>query len=158
MFLKNNNISEYKRIIIYIIATGLGTGYSPLAPGTAGSILALVIFWFFPLQAFTWIVICILFLFIGIWTSNYIELERGKDPGLVVIDEVVGQWFALIFLPHTIKIFLVSFFIFRTLDIIKPFPAGRSQKLFGGIGIMIDDIIAGIYTNLIIQIYLLLYG
>jgi phosphatidylglycerophosphatase A len=153
---KKRFLSGIKKTIIYIIATGLGSGYAPVAPGTAGSILALLVFWFLPLQTMIWIGILVLVTITGIWAANYIEFEHGKDPGLVVIDEVVGQWIALLFLPHTIKIFLVSFFIFRILDIIKPFPAGRSQKLSGGMGIMLDDIIAGVYTNIIMQLYLFL--
>ena len=158
MVTEKYKISGLKKTSIYIFATGLGMGYMPLAPGTAGSLLALVIYWFFPLQTYFWIAICILFTVTAIRVLDYVESEHGKDPGLVVIDEVVGQWIALIFLPHTIKIFLVSFFLFRILDIINPFPAGRSQQLSGGIGIMIDDIIAGIYTNVIIQIYLFFTG
>jgi phosphatidylglycerophosphatase A len=140
------------------MATGLGTGYSPLAPGTAGSMLALLIYWLLPLQDIIWIFLSVIFFLIGVWTTGQIESEHGKDPGIAVLDEVVGQWIALVFLPYNVKIYIASFFIFRILDIIKPFPADRAEKLSGGFGIMMDDVIAGIYTNLILQIYLFFFN
>jgi phosphatidylglycerophosphatase A len=96
----------------------------------------------------------LLFFIIGVWSTRQIELEHGKDPGLAVCDEIVGQWIALLFLPHNFKIYIASFIIFRILDITKPFPANRAQNISGGMGIMLDDLIAGIYTNIILQIYL----
>jgi phosphatidylglycerophosphatase A len=96
--------------------------------------------------------LCLLFLVIGFWAGSIVEKEQGKDPGIIVIDEMVGQWCALLFLPFTIPIFIASFFLFRAFDIIKPFPARKSEDLKGGAGIMIDDIIAGIYANIILQI------
>ena len=146
-------MNKYIKVLKYLIATGIGAGYTPIAPGTAGSLLALVLFWFLPLSNINRVSIIIIFLFAGIWAGNAVEKDYGKDPGLVVIDEITGQWIALLWLPHTLLIYIISFLLFRVLDIVKPFPANRSQTLQGGIGIMADDIFAGIYTNLIIQIY-----
>lgn len=138
--------------IAYIIATGFGSGYSPLIPGTAGSFIALIIFILVPLDNVSWLIICLIVFFAGIWAAQIVEKEHEKDPGLVVIDEFVGQWISLLFLPRIFLVFIAAFIIFRILDILKPFPANDSQKLAHGWGIMIDDVIAGIYTNAIIQI------
>ena len=140
--------------IAYIFATGLGSGYTPIAPGTAGSLIALVIYILVPMGNFVWLSICVLVFFIGIWASKIVEVKHGKDPGLVVIDEFVGQWLSLLFLPRIIPVFIAAFILFRVLDIFKPFPANDAQKLPHGWGIMADDVIAGIYTNAIILISL----
>jgi len=140
--------------IAYIIATGFGSGYAPLIPGTAGSFIALMIFILVPLNNVSWLIICLIVFFTGVWAAQIVEKEHGKDPGLVVIDEFVGQWISLLFLPRIFLVFIAAFIIFRILDILKPFPANDSQKLAHGWGIMIDDVIAGIYTNLIIQLLL----
>jgi phosphatidylglycerophosphatase A len=141
-----------KKSLFYMVATGFGSGYAPIAPGTAGSLLALVFYLIIPLTPWWWLVIVIIMTFIGIISSTYVERYTKKDPGIVVIDEMAGQWLSLLFLPRSLQIFIAAFFIFRILDIIKPFPADRSQKLQGGLGIMLDDLIAGIYTNIIIRI------
>ena len=139
----------------YILATGFGTGYSPYASGTAGSLAALLIFIFIPLSDYIWLGIIILMFIIGIWVSETVERERGTDPAIVVIDEFVGQWIALLFLPQMVWIFVADFLVFRLLDIIKPFPAADLEELGGGLGIMLDDIIAGIYTNIALHLTLL---
>jgi phosphatidylglycerophosphatase A len=95
-------------------------------------------------------------LFIGIWASNTVETETGKDPGIVVIDEYVGQWISLLFLPRTIWIFIAAFILFRILDILKPFPAAKFEEIRGGAGIMLDDLIAGIYSNILIHLVIFL--
>ena len=138
--------------IAYTIATGFGSGYFPLIPGTAGSFIALMIFVLIPLDNVSWLIICLIVFFTGVWAAKIVEKEHGKDPGLVVIDEFVGQWISLLFLPRIFLVFIAAFIIFRILDILKPFPANDSQKLAHGWGIMIDDVIAGIYTNAILQL------
>jgi len=142
-----------KKYIAYLFATGIGTGYTPIAPGTAGSVLAFLIFWFIPLNSLYWLVLCSIVIVIGMWASTAVEKDKGKDPGIVVIDEIAGQWCALLFLPRNFGIYVAAFFLFRILDIVKPYPAGKLQKLPGGIGIMIDDIVAGIYSNIIVHIF-----
>lgn len=138
---------------IRFIATGFFTGYSPLAPGSVGSILALLIFFVFSLYRSVVFVPVILITFVlGIYASSIIEKYLGDDPSIVVIDEMVGMWVSLVFLPENMIIWIVAFFIFRVIDIIKPFPCRQSESLKRGWGIMLDDVIAGIYTNLILQI------
>lgn len=142
-----------QKFLIYGIGTGLGTGYAPIAPGTAGSLLGLVLIYLFPLNSWYWLALTWLFFFIGVWTSTIIEKEKGEDPPIVVIDEVVGQWVALLFLPvYSVKVFVLAFLLFRLFDVRKPPPIDQSQNLKAGYGIMIDDVIAGVYANIILQL------
>ena len=139
----------------YLLATGFGIGYSPFAPGTIGSLAALLLFIFIPLDDYIWLAISTIMFIIGIWVSGTVEKEKGKDPSIVVIDEFVGQWVALLFLPRNLWIIIVGFIVFRILDIIKPFPAADLEELEGGSGIMLDDLIAGIYTNMALHLILI---
>lgn len=93
----------------------------------------------------------------GIYIGTKFEKKYGKDPAQCTIDEVVGTWISLIALPKTFWVILVSFLLWRILDIIKPPPARNLERLNGGLGIMIDDVVSGIYTLLIMHlvIYLL---
>ena len=79
------------------------------------------------------------------------RLSGKKDPGCIVIDEVAGMLIALSFMPADLKIIFLGFLIFRILDTLKPYPAGRLQHLRGSVGVMADDLIAGIYTNIVLQ-------
>ena len=144
------------RKFAYILATGLGSGYAPLIPGTAGSLAALLIFWFFPRSVYLQLLMILITYITGVWAAGLIEQEKGDDPGLVVIDEFAGQWIALIFVPQTIPVYLVSFVLFRFFDILKPFPVRQAEKLPAGWGVMTDDIMAGLYANITLQILLLL--
>ncbi len=143
------------RIFHYILGTALGSGYAPFAPGTAGSLLALMLFWFLPMPTAYRLACIALLFFAGVWSAGLIEREQGKDPQIVVIDELVGQWIALLFIPHQWAWFGASFLLFRLFDIFKPWPVYQSQNLPGGWGIMIDDVLAGIYANLFIQLILI---
>ncbi len=135
------------KFIHYSIATGFGSGYSPLAPGTAGSILALLIAYF---AGGRWPILLILiavFFLLGVVSSTFVEKDSQKeDPAIVVVDEMVGMWISLFFMPFSLKIYVIAFVLFRVFDILKPFPIDHSQKFSGGWGIMIDDVIAGIYA------------
>ena len=86
------------------------------------------------------------------------HIYQTKDPSFVVIDEISGYLITMIFLPFQVKYVLIAFFVFRIMDIIKPFPARRLELLKGGIGVMIDDIIAGVYAGLFCRITILLTG
>ena len=141
----------------YIFGTVLGAGYVPWAPGTAGSFCALLVFYLIPLADVYWMVLTAILFGAGLWSSAWIEKDLGiKDPPQVVIDEWVGQWAALLFLPRSGLILLLGFLIFRIMDILKPFPARNSQVLKGGWGIMIDDVIAAVYTNITIRLIILI--
>lgn len=139
----------------YMISTVLGAGYFPKAPGTAGSFVAVLLFWFLPLTLTYQAILLVALFFVGAWSSSYVEAQEGEDPGKVVIDEVVGQGIALLFLPKLIVYYLAAFILFRIFDILKPFPVKQFERLPSGWGIMADDVMAGIYTIVLIQIFLI---
>jgi len=144
------------RGLSYFIGTGFGSGYIPVAPGTAGSIVAILLYYLFYINPLEWIVLTILFFVIGVWSATQIEKDIGKDPSIVVIDEIVGQWIALLFLPYSLTIVIGAFIFFRLFDILKPYPINKLENMKGGLGIMIDDVLAGIYANLVLQALLLI--
>ncbi|MBI3932855.1 MAG: phosphatidylglycerophosphatase A [Acidobacteria bacterium] len=141
------------------LATGFGSGYSPFAPGTAGSAVGLLLFW--PLQALPpaqQVVAVAVVFFLGVAASTHVARRAGlDDPGCVVVDEVVGQWVTLLFLPWTPGVALAGFFLFRVMDVIKPYPARDLEALHGGWGIMADDLVAGIYANLLVRVGLIVW-
>ncbi len=139
------------RIAVFF-ATGGYSGYIGPIPGTNGSIVGLLLFLPFAKCSIVFkLVLTILICVIGVWVSNRAEsVINTKDAGEIVIDEIAGMWISVLFLPYNPWYFFGAFLLFRFLDIIKPFPAGRSQRIRGGLGIMVDDIIAGIYTAFIL--------
>jgi len=141
------------------LATGLGAGYSPLAPGTAGSAVGLVLFWGLSrLDLRAQVVITLLVLWAGVLAATRVERRLGReDPGLVVVDEIVGQWITLISLPFTPLTAVAGFLLFRVMDIVKPWPARQFERLHGGLGIMADDVMAGIYAQLALRVVLLVW-
>ena len=133
-----------------IISTWFGSGLLPWAPGTWGSLATLPFAW---VVSFHWgvpgMIIATFALFlIGIWsTQKYLRFSSEPDPQTIVIDEVVGQFISLIFLPTEIFWFLAAFILFRIADITKPWPASWADRsLKGALGIMADDIFAGVYV------------
>ena len=136
-----------------VIATAFGAGYSPIAPGTAGSLIGLILFW--PLQmAVPWVqvAVTVVVYFAGVAASTRLARILGrKDPGAAVVDEVVGMWLSLLFLPFTPWTAAAAFLLFRVLDVFKPWPARQLEALPGGWGIMTDDVMAGIYANLLLH-------
>ncbi|AEH44790.1 phosphatidylglycerophosphatase A [Thermodesulfatator indicus DSM 15286] len=141
--------------VAHLIATGFGLGYLPKAPGSWGSLGAVALMGIigpFTHPAFQSLIAIILFL-AGIWASNeYIQSLDNKDPSEVVIDEIAGQWIALVFFAPTITNLLLGFFLFRLFDIWKPLPVRLGEKLPGGLGIMMDDILAGIAAHLCLKL------
>lgn len=146
-----------------IVATVCGSGYFPVASGTAGTLFAFIIFWFLDLPQATiqdkvMFAVVALFLFLaGIRVLEGAEDYFGrKDPSPVVIDEAAGSAVTLFLVPHTLVAYAVAFLAFRVMDIIKPFPARRAERLPGGLGIMTDDMIAGVYACLLTHLVLAL--
>lgn len=146
---------EKKRTPAVWVATVAGAGYFPVAPGTVGSAVsvALVAALDGAFSVTLWrnavlVLALLVIFFIGVWAAAQSEHFFGKtDPRHVVIDEVAGQMVAFLLFPHASwKLLLAGFFLFRILDITKPFPAGRAERLPGGWGIMVDDVIAGGYA------------
>lgn len=142
-----------------LIASGFGSGYAPFAPGTAGSLVGLVLW--LPLATAPWAVAVGATLFVaglGIWAGDRTARRLGaKDPGLVVVDEIAGMWVTLLFLPFTPVSAALAFVAFRAMDVFKPWPARRFERFPGGWGIMADDLMAGVYANLLVRLGGLVY-
>ncbi len=135
------------------LATTFGSGYFPVAPGTVGALVAIAVLWFLPqISLFTFILATIAFYFVGIWAATLAEEVWEHDAGKINWDEVVGMMVTVIALPKTATVYIAAFFAFRIFDIIKPAPARQSEKLPGGWGVMTDDVIAGFYSNILLQI------
>lgn len=142
-----------------LIGSGLYTGYIPLASGTFGSMVALLIYFIPNFEKLYVIIPAILIItFLGIRLGTKFESLYGKDPAECTIDEVVGMWITLLFLPKDFFIALIAFVVWRTLDIIKPFPARKSESLKGGLGIMMDDIISAVYSLIIVHLILVIFN
>jgi phosphatidylglycerophosphatase A len=138
-----------------LFASGLFSGYVPFASGTVGSLLAVGLYCIPGFETPTIFALIILAtLAIGTKTADIMERRYGHDPAEVTIDEIAGMWLSLFLLPKKIFVVILAFFIFRLFDIIKPFPARKFDVLNGGFGIMMDDVVAGMYTNITIQIAL----
>jgi phosphatidylglycerophosphatase A len=134
------------RIALAVATTG-GAGYAPVAPGTAGSAVALAVLWLVPFSPAALVVYLVAVTAIGTWAAHRAEaLLGGKDPGAIVIDEVAGMTLAVIAVPLTPAVLALGFVLFRAFDVVKPPPAGISQRLPGGLGVMTDDLIAGLYA------------
>ncbi len=142
------------------IATAGGIGYLPLAPGTWAAIAA-AIFWFFLNKyfpvSFIWQFIIVTFtVSIGIYCSGKILNDGEKDPSYVVIDEVAGLFVTLIFIPPSYAYFISGFILFRFFDIVKPFGIRKMESFKNGWGIMFDDVLAGVYSNILLRIIIAL--
>lgn len=142
------------RLAVFLATFG-DVGLFPVAPGTAGSAAALLLW-----ALLRWVGSPILdvaviagLLAAGCWAGSVAESHYGRsDPGHVVLDEVVGMLLTLLFIPVTWVGILVGFLLFRLFDIVKPFPARQCERLPGGVGIMTDDVVAGIYGNLALRL------
>jgi len=146
-----------KDVLATVVATGLGSGYAPFAPGTAGSLVGLALFWpvhHLPLAGQA--VATALVFALGVAAAGHVARRLGiEDPGLVVADEVVGMWVSLLGLPLTGVTAAAGFVLFRVFDVFKPYPARDLERLPGGWGIMCDDVMAGVYANLLLRAGLL---
>jgi phosphatidylglycerophosphatase A len=152
-------VSRAKTILATVVATGLGSGYAPFAPGTAGSLVGLALFW--PLHHLSLAAqagaTAAAFL-LGVVAATHVARRLGiEDPGLVVADEVVGMWVSLLGVPLTGVTALAGFVLFRVFDVFKPYPARDLERLPAGWGIMCDDVMAGVYANLLLRAGLLAF-
>lgn len=140
-----------------LLGTVLFSGYFPFASGTVGSAVALALYWVLPFTANGTITVSLALtgLFLGIPAASFLEERHGSDPSLVVFDEAVGMWLAVAFLPKVWWVAIGAFLLFRIFDIVKPQPAKYFDNMSGGAGIMMDDVIAGVYANIVMQIVLL---
>ncbi len=142
-----------------IISTFFGAGYFPKAPGTAGTLIAVFVYLLLPMKLFGSFennfifLICVLILsLISVFFISKAEKKLGHDNNKIVLDEFLGYFIAVVFLPKTVLIAVLAFILFRFFDIFKPEPVNILQKLPVGWGVMADDLMAGVYTNISLQI------
>ena len=129
------------------VGTGLWTGLAPVAPATVASAVAVVAFWAFPVGGdSTWFFgLTAVTVVAGVWSARVVAKRvDDEDPSRVVSDEFAGMWVACLFLPKTWIWLLAAFLLFRVLDIFKPFGIRRLEKIPGGIGVVADDLAAGL--------------
>jgi phosphatidylglycerophosphatase A len=130
-----------------LIATVCGVGYAPLAPGTVASLVTAVALGIIPFSRVGLVVFLVLVVVVGTWAAHVAErVIGGKDPGAIVVDEVAGMTLAVVVFPLTPEVLAAGLAFFRVFDVLKPPPAHQSQRITGGIGVMIDDLIAGLYA------------
>jgi len=140
--------------IILFLAAGFGAGYVPIAPGTAGTLVAIPIFLVlssipFPLHELT----VLTFFFFASWISGEAQSSWGrKDDPRIVIDEIMGYLITMLWLPKTVLFIVLGFFLFRFFDIVKPPPIRLLEGVKGGYGVVLDDVLAGVYVNIVLQI------
>lgn len=141
------------RLGVFLATCGY-VGYAPIAPGTFGSAVGLLLFWAVRSVGSSLVeAAAIVVVFVGgVWSGTVAERHfRGVDPGPVVIDEVLGMLLTLAFVPVSLTGAVLGFLVFRLLDVVKPWPARRFEALHGGLGIMADDAMAAAYANLIMR-------
>lgn len=142
-----------------MLASVFGAGYSPVASGTVGSFVTLIALWLIPFTTLALLVTLAIVTLVGIWAGSRVERAiDAKDPGIIVIDEVAGMLLSVIGLPRSIPVLVTAFLLFRVFDIWKPFPARESQALSGGMGVMVDDLIAGLYALILVMGARTLFG
>jgi phosphatidylglycerophosphatase A len=140
------------------LSTVLGVGYVGFAPGTFGSAAGLLLWWLLPASTGIQLAVIVALFAAGAWSGTVAERHFGKtDPGPVVLDEVIGMLITLLLNPVGWGGALAGFLLFRAADIVKPFPANRLEALHGGLGVMADDAMAGVYANLALRAGLLLW-
>ena len=144
-----NKIQEIFLTFFYI-------GYSPYFPGTVASFFASIVWCFLPNSKIKFLLLLLVILFAFVACYFYDKHNERKDPSFIVIDEVVGMWISLFYLPNDFILYSIAFFLFRFFDILKPSFIHHSQNAPNGIGIILDDLLSGIFTFLIMYCILLI--
>jgi len=140
--------------IALFVAQGAYSGRAPVAPGTAGTIVGILLYLLIKdLGPFGYGAACIAVIAIGIGAAGHVDRMLGtKDNSTIVIDEIAGYLIALFFVPFSWGNVAAGFLVFRVFDIVKPWPLRRFERIPGGPGVMLDDLGAGVYTNIVLQI------
>lgn len=161
-----NRKSALHRIVL-IFTSGLGAGYSPVASGTVGTVIAIPLFLAMASLGMTgsdgtwvlYLVVLGVIIVLGTWASTFAERHYGeKDSGKVVIDEIAGYLVTMLFVPATWPWIILGFIFFRFFDVLKPPPIDGLQKLEGGVGVMIDDLMAGVYSCVLLHLVIFAVG
>jgi phosphatidylglycerophosphatase A len=156
-----SGLGLFMKKLILALASGLGLGYSPIAPGTAGTLLGIVIFLGMGrIHALAYLIILFALFFFSCWLSARSEdILQKQDPQIVVIDEVVGFLVTMFTFPLNWHYILAGFLLFRFFDIVKIYPASYFDREGPpGYGVVLDDVISGIYANICLQIARLVFG
>ena len=149
-----------KERLAFVLATGFGSGYSPFAPGTAGSAVGLLFVWgmsylSLPGQLAAVLIVTVL----SMIAADIVARSTGlKDPGLIVADEIAGMMVTMIAIPLDATSLVLGFILFRVMDVVKPPPARQFENFKGGIGIVADDLMAGVYAHLALRGILMSIG
>lgn len=148
---------NFKQKLVMFLATGCFIGNISFAPGTFGSILGLPLCFFMSKIGFSAaVLLTLIFILCAIWIAQEAEkILKSKDPGCIVIDEIAGMILTLTGLPFNIISVTAGFFLFRILDIWKPYPIRLFERKFsGGVGVVMDDVAAGFFSNLVLRVLL----
>jgi Phosphatidylglycerophosphatase A and related proteins len=144
---------NYKDLFLKIVATGFGFGKAPVVPGTVGTLSAIPFIYLLGNNFFEKLLFLIVFIPLGVIASQYvIDITGNKDPDEVVVDELVGYFITMMFVPHSFWWMVFGFLVFRLLDITKPFGI-RKLETPNGIGVMLDDIAAGLLGSILLFIF-----
>ena len=138
-----------------ILASGFGTGYAPVVPGTVGTLVAIPLWWLCSgLAPVIYGLISLAGFMLGVWVcSRAMSITGEHDNPEIVIDEVVGYFVALAFVPIDTVWVIVSFFVFRVFDVFKPWPINwLDRNVSGGFGVMLDDLVAGVFTAVVVML------
>lgn len=153
------------RTLAVTIGTGFGSGYFPIAPGTVGSAVGVGLYWLLaklgvvsPASVAGWMGALGIILAVGILCAWHLEVRLGQDNRRIVVDEVWGMLVSLAFLPPSPAYVVAGFVLFRVFDIVKPFPGRRAERVGRGIGVMLDDGVAGVYACLVLHIAKMVLG
>lgn len=160
--ISSDNINYKKKDLIFIkiasfFATGFYIGLIPVAPGTFGSLPGILLaFWLNSIHPVIAVALFLLLFFAGIFMSGFVCEKKGiHDPGYIVIDEILGMALALLWIEMSVINVIMCFIIFRVFDIAKPFPISYFDKnIKGGLGIITDDLVAGIFTNILVNLFI----
>ncbi len=146
--------------IVLFIAQGAYSGRAPIAPGTAGTVVGVLLYLLMKdLGPLAYSAVCAAVIAVGTWAAGRVDRMFGtKDNSTIVIDEIAGYLVAMLMVPGTWLSITAAFFLFRLFDIAKPFPLRRLEEVPGGPGVMLDDIGAGVYTNVLLQIAWFFFG
>ena len=147
-------MSRLHREFIIFLATGAYSGFSPFMPGTAGSVMGVLLFLkIASLSTPVYLLTILAFIALSVWVSERAEkIFEKEDASQIVIDEIAGYFVTMAFLPFDWRYIAAGFVLFRIFDIIKPYPANRiNDNVHGGVGVVFDDIVAGVYANLVLQ-------
>ncbi len=147
------------RFFVLLFATGFGAGFSPVVPGTMGTLVAIPIYFFIStISSPLYEVTLATSFFLSSWIAGQAEQYWGKkDDSRIVIDEIMGFWVTMLWVPKTPFSIVTGFILFRLFDILKPFPIRRLERVGSGFGVVLDDILAGIYANILLHLVLRLW-